>query len=569
VQRRKFLQVSGLSAASFLLTRFDPLTGNQVKFIRFPDAVSVRCSGEWLSLAGSPEIWKHEDIHVKFQLNSEVLALFVEAPGRELEFIKCSWKQPYPITSKFLGDQWERSYGDLDWETPSFTAPPPVTGTTPAPPVVKRSPWYLLISDGVLTQAYGVKTGANSFCSWQISPDTLDLMLDTNSGGAGVLLGERTLHAADIITTESLNGENAWHTDIRFCKMMCPNPRLPAKPVYGINDWYFAYGNNSRDLILNHTRTMSNLVNNPSNPPFSVIDMGWSVKPAKTEDEYCWGDDFTMGNDKFGDMSVVASEIKSLGMRPGIWTRPLLANAKDKPSALTPVRSDQKDLKERYLDPTIPENLQRIGSTISLYEAWGFHLVKHDYTSYDFFGRWGFEMGETMTVSGWHFQDRSITNAEIILFLYKTIRAGSLDMYLIGCNTFSHLSAGIFELNRIGDDTSGNEWSRTLKMGVNTLGFRLPQHNTFYAADGDCVGLTTRIPWEKNKQWLRLLAESSAPLFISAQPEALGEEQKQYIREAFKAAAKVQPLAEPIDWMTNPRPEQWKLNGERVTFYWG
>jgi alpha-galactosidase len=350
---------------------------------------------------------------------------------------------------------------------------------------------------------------------------------------------------------------------------MCPNPRLPAKPVYGINDWYFAYGNNSRDLILDHTRTMANLVNNPSNPPFSVIDMGWSVKPAKTEDEYCWGDDFTLGNDKFGDMSVIASEIKSLGMRPGIWTRPLLANAKDKPSALIPVRSDQKDLKERYLDPTIPENLQRIGNTISLYETWGFHLVKHDYSSYDFFGRWGFEMSETMTVPGWHFQDRSITNAEIILFLYRTIRAASLDMYLIGCNTFSHLSAGIFELNRIGDDTSGNEWSRTLKMGVNTLGFRLPQHNTFYAADGDCVGLTTRVPWEKNKQWLRLLAESSAPLFISAQPEALGQEQKQYIREAFKAAAKVQPLAEPLDWMTNPRPEQWILNGERVTFYWG
>jgi alpha-galactosidase len=570
VQRRKFLQVSGLSAASFLFTRIDPVSGNQMKVIRFPNAVSVRCNGEWISLAGTNETWKHEDIQVKFEFNDEVLSLLVDAPRRELEFIKCSWKQPYPTTSKFLADQWERSYGDLDWEAPSFTSPSPATGTAPTPhSVVKRSPWYLLISDGVLTQAYGVKTGANSFCSWQISPETLELILDTNSGGAGVLLGERTLHAADIITTESLNGENAWHTDIRFCKMMCPNPRLPAKPVYGINDWYFAYGNNSRDLILDHTRTMANLVNNPSNPPFSVIDMGWSVKPAKTEDEYCWGDDFTLGNDKFGDMSVIASEIKSLGMRPGIWTRPLLANAKDKPSALIPVRSDQKDLKERYLDPTIPENLQRIGNTISLYETWGFHLVKHDYSSYDFFGRWGFEMSETMTVPGWHFQDRSITNAEIILFLYRTIRAASLDMYLIGCNTFSHLSAGIFELNRIGDDTSGNEWSRTLKMGVNTLGFRLPQHNTFYAADGDCVGLTTRVPWEKNKQWLRLLAESSAPLFISAQPEALGQEQKQYIREAFKAAAKVQPLAEPLDWMTNPRPEQWILNGERVTFYWG
>jgi alpha-galactosidase len=569
VQRRKFLQVSGLSAASFMFTRFNPLTGNPMKVIRFPDVVSVRCNGEWISLAGSTEVWKHEDTQVKFQLNGEVLSLFVDAPRRELEFIKCSWKQIYPTTSKFLADQWERSYGDLDWESPSFTSAPSA-GTSPAPTsVIKRSPWYLLISDGVLTQAYGVKTGANSFCSWQISPDALELLLDTNSGGAGVLLGERTLHAADIITTESLNGENAWHTDIRFCKMMCPNPRLPAKPVYGINDWYFAYGNNSRDLILDHTRTMANLVNNPSNPPFSVIDMGWSVKPAKNEDEYCWGDDFTQGNDKFGDMSVIAREIKSLGMRPGIWTRPLLANAKDEPSSLIPIRSDQKDLKERYLDPTIPENLRRIGNTISLYEAWGFHLVKHDYSSYDFFGRWGFEMNETMTVPGWHFQDRSITNAEIILFLYRTIRAASLDMYLIGCNTFSHLAAGIFELNRIGDDTSGNEWSRTLKMGVNTLGFRLPQHNTFYAADGDCVGLTTKVPWGKNKQWLRLLAESSAPLFISAQPEALGEEQRQYIREAFRAAGKVQPLAEPLDWMTNPRPEQWILNGERVTFYWG
>ena len=349
---------------------------------------------------------------------------------------------------------------------------------------------------------------------------------------------------------------------------MCPNSRLPAKPVYGINDWYFAYGNNSRDLILEHTKTMSALAPDLSNPPFSVIDMGWSLKPEKTEAEYCWGDDFTQSNDKFGDMSILASEIKALGMRPGIWTRPLLANAKDKPSSLIPIRQDQKDLKERYIDPTIPENLQRIGNTIRLYEAWGFHLVKHDYTSYDFFGRWGFEMNESMTVPGWHFNDRSITNAEIILFLYHTLRAASLDMYLIGCNTFSHLSAGIFELNRIGDDTSGKEWARTLKMGVNTLGFRLPQHNVFYAVDGDCVGLTTNIPWEKNRQWLRLLAESSSPLFISAAPDALGAEQKDYIRKAFTAAAKVQPLAQPLDWMTNPRPEQWILNGERVTFYW-
>jgi alpha-galactosidase len=105
-------------------------------------------------------------------------------------------------------------------------------------------------------------------------------------------------------------------------------------------------------------------------------------------------------------------------------------------------------------------------------------------------------------------------------------------------------------------------------MGVNTLGFRLPQHNTFYAADGDCVGLTTEIPWKENKQWLQLLAESSAPLFISAQPEALGTEQKAAVKKAFALAAKRQPLAEPLDWLTNSRPAAWKLNGRTVNFDW-
>jgi alpha-galactosidase len=553
VQRRRFLKISGLSAASFLLAHIDGQTGNRFKVIRFPDAISIRSGGEWFSLQGTTENWKFESVEVSLQLIGDAISLFISAPGRELEFIKCSWKQVAPASSKFLADHWERSYGDLAWESGSPT---------------RRSPWYILISDGIQTQAFGVKTGASSVCSWKASPDGLELILDTNSGGLGVLLGERSLHAADIITTENLPEENPWHTDIRFCKMMCDNPRLPAKPVYGINDWYFAYGNNSRDLILEHTRRMSVLVTDWDNPPFSVIDDGWSVKPAKTNAEYCWGDDFTIGNKKFGDMSAVAQEIKKLGMRPGIWTRPLLANARDKPSALIPVRKDQKNLKERFLDPTIPENLQRIGTTISLYKTWGYDLVKQDYTSYDLFGRWGFEMNDALTVPGWQFRDRSITNAEIILVLYKTIRAGSLDMYLIGCNTFSHLSAGIFELNRIGDDTSGVEWSRTLRMGVNALGFRLPQHNSFYAADGDCVGLTTKIPWEKNKQWLRLLAESGAPLFISAEPEALGDEQKKYIKKGFELASKVQLLGEPIDWMSNPRPQEWKLNDNIVRFDW-
>jgi alpha-galactosidase len=480
-------------------------------------------------------------------------AVQLTSPGREIEKIRIGWKHHSPSGAAFLGDHWERSYGDLAWKPAAAE---------------RKMPWYMLIHNGRETAAFGVKTGAGSICYWQAGPEQIELFLDTCSGGMGVMLGDRVLSAAEIISTKSLPGETPFQTDARFCKMMCPKPVLPEKPVYGINDWYFAYGNNSKELILRITGLMADLAGNASNPPFSVIDDGWSLKSARGNEVCCWGDDYTQSNSKFGDMAVVAADIKKLGMRPGLWTRPLLANSSDPLTALTPLRKGQTNEKDRYLDPTIPENLQRIRHTFRLYGDWGFEMVKHDYSTYDFFGRWGFEMNEEMTSPGWHFNDRSGTNAEIILTLYRTIREAAGRMYLIGCNTVSHLSAGLFELNRIGDDTSGKEWARTVKMGVNTLGFRLPQHNAFYAADGDCVGLTTQIPWKENKQWLQLLAESSAPLFISAQPEALGAAQKEAIRKSLSMASGYQPLGEPLDWLANPRPAAWKLNGRTVNFDW-
>jgi alpha-galactosidase len=178
-------------------------------------------------------------------------------------------------------------------------------------------------------------------------------------------------------------------------------------------------------------------------------------------------------------------------------------------------------------------------------------------------------MNDDITTPGWRFNDNSRTTAEVILHLYRSVREAAGSMYLIGCNTMSQLAAGIFELNRIGDDTSGKEWGRTKKMGVNTMGFRMIQHNHFYAADGDCVGLTREVSWLKNKQWMELLAESGAPLFISAQQDAVGEEQKKYIKRCFAIAAKKTPVAEPLDWLTNQFPAKWKLDGQIKYFDWG
>jgi alpha-galactosidase len=139
---------------------------------------------------------------------------------------------------------------------------------------------------------------------------------------------------------------------------------------------------------------------------------------------------------------------------------------------------------------------------------------------------------------------------------------------LLGCNTVGHLAAGLFELQRIGDDTSGRDWTRTRKMGVNTLAFRAAQHGSFFAIDADCVGLTKQIPWNLNRQWLDLLARSGTPLFVSAAPDALGEEQRAAIKQAFAVAAKQGPLLEPVDWLRNNEPEEWILEGRRVKYDW-
>lgn len=186
-------------------------------------------------------------------------------------------------------------------------------------------------------------------------------------------------------------------------------------------------------------------------------------------------------------------------------------------------------------------------------------MVKHDYSTYDLLGQWGFEMGPQPTLPGWSLHDRSRTNAEVIADLYVLIREGAGDPVVIdGCNTVGHLGQGVFDLQRSGDDTSGHHWERTRRMGVNTLSFRLPQNGIFFTLDPDLVGMTDSVPWEFNRQWLDLLARSGAATMVSAAPSMRGREQREALREAFQLAAAGGLGARPIDWMETSTPERWQ-----------
>jgi alpha-galactosidase len=217
----------------------------------------------------------------------------------------------------------------------------------------------------------------------------------------------------------------------------------------------------------------------------------------------------------------------------------------------------------------VPEVRQKVAADIRRLTTWGFELIKHDYTTFDLFGRWGFQMGAAVTDTGWTFAEGPIrTSAEVVDELYRTIRAAAGDTLVDGCNTVSHLSAGQFELCRIGDDTSGTAWSRTRRMGVNTLAFRGPQHGAFYAADPDCVGVTSQIPWALNRQWLDLLARSGTVVFASLAPDAVGSDERRDLRAAFATAAAPQPLGRAEDWLESTWPTRWSLMGAARAYDW-
>jgi len=518
--------------------------------LRQPDYIAAFSEGSStaINLTRSGGRWQANDIEISTESRKDFEAtVFIAAPKTKLTRIRMRWHCGFVAGSRFLGDHWERSYGDLEWRG--------LVGE-------RLMPWYFLASGSGVTNGYGVKTGASAICCWQADNGGMTLWLDVSNGGGGVELGSRRLEAATIVHRLGKR-ESPMDAARAFCRMMCERPIVPAEPIYGSNNWYYAYGRNTSSAsILKDAALMAELMpGNPANRPFVVIDMGWGAAPegAGPVAHLAPG---------YPDMAELARQMRATGVRPGIWTRPTLTTEKRAESWRLPAAGGRTRGDLITMDPSIPEALAYIGESIAAIRGWDYDLIKHDYSTFDLTGRWGFAMGPDFTERGWHFHDRSKTTAEIVLDLYRTIRRNAGSATLIGCNTIGHLAAGLVEAQRIGDDTSGREWNRTRKMGVNTLAFRMPQHNTFFTADADCVPLTRDIPWNLTRQWLDLVGRSGTALFISADPSAVEKEQRPELRAALAAAARPQEPGVPLDWMDTTTPERWLLDGKEVRYDW-
>lgn len=465
--------------------------------------------------------------------------------AKPIRFVKITWSLPgFCTDAQVLGDAFERGYGDLFWGKPEG----------------RKLFWYAAFSDKTNTFAYGVKTGCSAICYWEACADSLSLVLDVQNGTLPVKLGERVLHACDIVQAENEDGENAFAFLNRFCKIMCPQPRLAATPVYGTNTWYYAFTSTSYDLVKKDVELLAECTKGLKNRPYMVVDDGWELMNMN-RCRFKKIDLWQPTKQKFPKMKEVTDFIKSHDQKPGIWVRYLIGTGAT-PKAWrvpTPLFFDNV-----ALDPSNPEVLNYVKELTERIKEWGFELIKHDFSTFDVFRCFGSDYYKCKRKR--KFFDRTKTTAEIILNFYRTIREAAGDTVIIGCNTVSHLSAGLFELERIGDDTSPRKWDAVVKMGVNCLAFRACQHNVFYGCDADCVGHTGEIPWEKNKQWLELLAISGTPLFTSIDPRIVTEEIKEDLKKAYALAEKQEIVAEPTTWFDDAFPQEWKRGDKEYKF---
>jgi alpha-galactosidase len=560
VTRRSFLKTAGSLAAAASATSSSAsaqaTAARPSSFLdipRIPDAITTYTGfnktvpAGSLTLARSGEHWSSSGILVETRLGSslqqDTLTLTLSAPSTPIAALHVRWLVAVSPSLRALGDAWERSYGDLGWRN---LIPERVM------------PWYFATHDGSICHGYGVRTDASALCFWQIDPEGVSLWLNVTSGGDAVALGQRQLTLATIVSHRGSDGEDAQQSTAELCRALCARPSRFAGAVYGANDWYYSYGSSTAESILRHTEFIVDLSPRSGVRPFSIIDEGYAN-----------------GTPAWPDMAALAARIKHRTARPGIWIRPLEAPAATPRALLLPAArfGDQAGgAPALAYDPTVSEAREKISAKLRQLVLWNYEMVKHDFSTYDLLGQWGFGMGPQPTLPGWSFADRTRTNAEIIADFYALVREALGPHILIdGCNTIGHLAQGVFDMQRTGDDTSGHQWERTRRMGVNTLGFRIPQHGTFFTQDADAVGITDAIPWEFNRQWLDVLAQSGTATIISAGPPARGADQRAAIRTAFATAAAGNAHARPLDWLDTSTPGRWSpatATGQDQRYRW-
>lgn len=446
--------------------------------------------------------------------------VIVYPSGSPVKYLKLRFRGDFSSVTGVMGDKFERSGVLMPLEWRLILAE-------------NRMPWFFYVKSNDYTACYGVKTGADCFAYWFLDPQGITLFLNLTCDSRGTDLKEPLL-ACEVVELFGEKGEDTYFVASKFASIMCDKPVLPKTPVFGVNNWYWAYGNISKDIVLSEANYLKELVDGVKNKPCLVIDDGWQYNRP---DMPCGVGGPWEANKLFTDMGELADKITEKGINAGLWFRPLLTTEKTGTGTV---------LKEEFtpgfggyiLDPSHPEVIEKVYNDAKKIRDWGYSIIKHDFTSIDATGNWNHAFSETpMVQPDRKFFDNTKTTATILKNLYKTIQQGVGDADVIGCNVYGHLSAGIHSMQRVGGDTSGKAFEITRSQGINSM-MRLPTNNKFYLIDPDCAAFTKKVDFETNLNFLEMCALTDCTTIASVTPGILSDEQIKRVNKVFKIADK-------------------------------
>ena len=477
------------------------------------------------------------DVKFEYIVGEKSAKVIVYPSGSPVKYLKLRFRGDLSQVDKVFGDEWERAGGDAFLEWRSVMAS-------------RVLPWFCYVRSGDVTACYGVKTGADCFAFFQVDTRGITLFLNLTSGKNGTDLKE-PLVACEVVEMLGKEGEDSYKVAKRFARLMCDAPKATKAPIFGVNNWYWAYGNISHKSIMDETDYLLEMCDGTKHRPYMIIDDGWQLNRTYGSNNYIGGP-WNYCNERFSSMAETSDAIHQKGARSGIWFRPLLTLGDFQSEAEYAFASNGK-----ILDPSHPYTLERVERDAAMIRSWGFDLIKHDFTSIDITGKGPFagkNSNKVLINREKSFSDNTKTTATIIKNLYKAIQRGAGDAEVIACNTISHLTAGIHSVYRVGNDTSGRNFEWTRRNGVNSV-MRLPLNDAFYNVDPDCAAFTEQVDPELNLDFLEMCALTGMTTLASVTPHILTDAQMKRINEIYKIADKNESRLGIANFDKNANPE--------------
>lgn len=301
--------------------------------------------------------------------------------------------------------------------------------------------------------------------------------------------------------------------------------------------WYHYYENISEEnLRTNFTRltTMKNQV--PTN--MAMVDDGYMT---------AWGDWDSLKPKKFTTMDVVASDIASSRMKPGLWMAPFTADkhsviAKKHPEWIIqndrgcPANSSSCGKFFYGLDATNPQVREHVFNSVrKAVQEWGFKVLKIDFLY-------------AACLEGNGKYDMSMTRAEAMHLALQTIReAAGPNVFLIGCGCPMATGIGYIDGMRVSADT-GPSWYPELPLPwwdngtlpslrgmIRNSMSRAPMGHRWWQNDPDCLllGETTKLTNEEVASAASVIAMTCGMLLVSDDLTKVSPERMKILSRIF------------------------------------